>query len=410
VTFDRTEETSTQPVLQLAGPTSVEVSKNDMRQPLGTVDVTESTESEFVVENPEQYTPNYEIIEANPDAGFYYPYLLYRPNVSETFERPLYVEPLNSRSAANREELVSQIVNRYNGSLFAGARQNEYPGIIPGFPRTPDDGPDTIQSLALPSYRSELLFENYKLEDIATEEFPADTLTRIDEQLLAMIEDAKSRLTSESYSVADEIHMSGFSSSANFSSRFAFLYPNKVRTLTIGGHPLVPLPKDSHEDISLPYPLGTADYEEFTGREFDTEAWADINQYIYLGEEDQPLPDTDSVGYYNTIRYQDKAETVFGINRVTERLPFVRSQYTEVTDNAAFETFEGIGHSIDERMEDAIVDFHQQNSPTPNPDTTPEENESETNESTPGFGIGSGVTALGALGYMLRRRLTDASE
>jgi hypothetical protein len=208
-----------------------------------------------------------------------------------------------------------------------------------------------------------LLFENYKLEDIATEAFPADTLTRVDNQLLAMVEDARSRLMSEPYPVADRLHMSGFSASATFSSRFAFLYPTKVRTLTLGGHTLLPLPKDSDEDISLPYPLGTADYEVFTGSAFDMEAWSDINQYIYVGEEDQPLPDTDSRGYYNTIRYQDKAETVFGINRVTERLPFVKSQYIAATDNAEFETFGGIGHSIDKRMENAIVEFHNQNSP-----------------------------------------------
>ncbi|RJX47546.1 PGF-CTERM sorting domain-containing protein [Halonotius pteroides] len=40
---------------------------------------------------------------------------------------------------------------------------------------------------------------------------------------------------------------------------------------------------------------------------------------------------------------------------------------------------------------------------------TPEESQSEGNESAPGFGIGSGITALGATVYMLRRWLTDAS-
>jgi PGF-CTERM protein len=35
--------------------------------------------------------------------------------------------------------------------------------------------------------------------------------------------------------------------------------------------------------------------------------------------------------------------------------------------------------------------------------------ESERSESAPGFGIGSGIAAFGATGYMLRRRLTDDS-
>ena len=39
-----------------------------------------------------------------------------------------------------------------------------------------------------------------------------------------------------------------------------------------------------------------------------------------------------------------------------------------------------------------------------------EDDQSESNESTPGFGIGSGITAIGATGYMLKRRFVDGSE
>lgn len=41
---------------------------------------------------------------------------------------------------------------------------------------------------------------------------------------------------------------------------------------------------------------------------------------------------------------------------------------------------------------------------------TTDGNETETNESVPGFGIGSGLAALGAISYILKRRLTDDSE
>lgn len=39
-----------------------------------------------------------------------------------------------------------------------------------------------------------------------------------------------------------------------------------------------------------------------------------------------------------------------------------------------------------------------------------EEKQSESRDPAPGFGIGSGITALGATGYMLKQRLTDDSE
>ena len=420
VTSNRTEETPSQPVLQLVGPTTVEVSKNDMREVLGEINVTENAGYEFEVMNPEKYMPNYTLIEPDPDAGFYLPYLLYIPDVDQSYERPLYVEPLNSLNTTDREKLDKQLITAHRDETFAGARRNGYPGIVAGLPRPPNDNQDLVQGLNLPSYGPEIVHESDTLADIATEAFSVESLTRVDQQLLAMIDDAKSRLESEPYPVAERIHMSGFSAAGLFCHRFALLYPDRVRTLTTGGYNGLPLPKASHADLSLPYPLGTADYEKLTGREFDKQAWADINRYIYVGQEDQGSQDYQ---HYSpgSARYPERAETLFGINRVTERFPFVRSQYMEVTDNAEFEIFDGIGHSIDNRMEDAIVDFHRQNSPTPNPETiqkdevgsnesAPEESQSESNESAPGFGIVSGITALGATGYMLRRRLTDASE
>ena len=364
VKFIASNNTSSQPELQLAGPTSVEVqSTNTENQELGVIDVEGNAEYTFEITNTEKYKYNFKIIEPDPDAGFYLPYLLYIPDVDQSYERPLYVEPLNSLNTTDREKLDKQLINAHRDETFAGARRNGYPGIVAGLPRPPNDNQDLIQGLNLPSYGPEIVHESDTLADIATEAFSVESLTRVDQQLLAMIDDAKSRLESEPYPVAERIHMSGFSAAGLFCHRFAFLYPDRVRTLTTGGYNGLPLPKASHADLSLPYPLGTADYEELTGREFDKEAWADINRYIYVGQEDQGSRDYQ---HYSpgSARYPDRAETLFGINRVTERFPFIRSQYMEATNNAEFEIFDGIGHSIDNRMEDAIVDFHQENSPS----------------------------------------------
>lgn len=294
-----------------------------------------------------------EIIESDPDAGFHYPYVLYRPETQQNTARPLYVEPHNSRTVASQAELTEQLSDRAEGSLQAAIRLS-LPGIVPGFPRTPEDGGDYVQSLAL-----EMLDSEEKRADIATDAFPADTLHRVDQQLLSMVEDARERLGSEPYPISEVLHMNGFSSSGSFSSRFAFLYPDRVASMSLGGGGARPLPLESRDGVTLPYPLGIADYGDWVDHEFDREAWTAIDQYIYVGQEDQPLPETDQRGYYPiSPRYQEQAEAVYGKNRVTERFPVTRTVYDEAGANATFKIYEGIGHTVNGDIAEDIARFH----------------------------------------------------
>jgi hypothetical protein len=221
-----------------------------------------------------------------------------------------------------------------------------------------------------------------------------------------MIDDAKSRLTEVPYSVADQIHMGGFSASATFSNRFTFLYPEKVQTLSTGGSNVLPLPKASHDGTSLAYPLGTADYEQLTGGEFDLEAWAAVNRYLYVGQNDQPLPSTDERGYYyGSGRYLDTVEEVYGRNRVTERFPLVKEEYKAVSDSAEFEIYEEMGHEINEAARKAIEEFHLEHSPTPDPSSVEAADESQSNSQAPGFGIGAALLGLAGAIAAAKNRL-----
>lgn len=298
-----------------------------------------------------------ELVTADPQAGFEHPYLLYRPETTQRTARPLFVEPHNSAPADSREELLSQLYRRAE-SYLRPAISLSLPGLIPGFPRTPEDGGDYVQSLGL-----ELLDTQGKRQEVATDAFPAETLHRVDQQLLRMLEDARDRLAEEPYAVDEGIHMDGFSASGTFSSRFAFLHPTRVNSFSAGGGGAAPLPFSSRDGYTLPYPLGTADYREWTGRSFDRDAWTAIDQYIYVGAEDQPLPDTDRRGYYPiSNRYQDTAEAVYGENRVTERLPVTRSVYDEAGANAEFVTYDGVGHRITPEMRRDTAAFHRRTS------------------------------------------------
>lgn len=296
-----------------------------------------------------------ELVAADSESGFDYPYLLYRPETRQHTARPLFVQPHNSLPATSRDELVEQLYGRAERYLRS-AIELSLPGLVAGFPRTPEDGGDYVQSLAL-----EMLDTEAKREAVATDAFPAETLDRVDRQLVNMVEDARQRLADEAYPLSEGIHMEGFSASGSFSTRFALLYPEQVGAMSLGGGGARPLPLDSRDDVALPYPLGTADYGEWTDRSFDRESWAEIDQYIWVGQEDQPLPETDRRSYYPiSVEYQERAEAVYGINRVTERFPVTRSVYDEAGTNATFTIYEGVGHRITREIANDIVQFHRQ--------------------------------------------------
>jgi len=204
-----------------------------------------------------------------------------------------------------------------------------------------------------------LLPNDYQLNSIATDDFTAQSLKRIDKQLLAMINDAKDRLASEQYSIAEQVHMSGFSAAATFCNRFALLHPSKVQTTTTGGSVVLPLPKDVYNNTKIRYPLGTADYNSITDRKFDFSSWKDTDRFVFLGKEDRPEPDSSSY-WYGSLRYEESVSDVYGKKRVTERFPFVRSQYKKISpDRSEFKLFSGAGHSITTEMEQDVIEYHQ---------------------------------------------------
>lgn len=379
-----------------------------------------------------------EIIDPDPELGFHLPYALYTPDT--TIDGiPIYVEPLNntdiSSRAALREELRA-------ASIISVAEDLRLPALVPGLPYLRPEGNDEVASLELPSVN-----RPGRLGRIETDDFPAESLRRVDRQVVEMIRDAKDRLADAGYSVASTVHMQGFSASAQFASRFAFLYPQLINTLTLGGNGAYPLPKATHEGAELPYPLGTANYESITGRAFDRERWAQITQYIYVGREDQPSSGNESDYYSISHAYEERAVSVFGKNRVTERFPTTQTAYEAVNADATFRIYDGLGHETSDQTQNAIKNTHQQSldsaaewptptnlllelpDPTPTPTETPTATPSDTPISTPGdtpsadtgeatttgasgpgFGPLTAVTSLGGLGYLLARRFQHKTE
>lgn len=104
---------------------------------------------------------------------------------------------------------------------------------------------------------------------------------RIDEQVVRIINKSKAILKNEvGLTASDKIFLNGYSSSGVFAQRFALLHPDVVKTACVGGASgSIPVPT---KDLS--YPLGIADYEQLTGKEFDFENYSKIKFRYYVGE------------------------------------------------------------------------------------------------------------------------------
>ena len=110
---------------------------------------------------------------------------------------------------------------------------------------------------------------------------------RIDLQYLDCIQDAKDilrQLTGKR--VPDKVFINGYSSSGVFAQRFALIHPEVVDKCCVGGSAgSIPIPEDN-----IGYPVGIADFKELFGKEFNEEAYKNIEFAYYVGEHEASNP------------------------------------------------------------------------------------------------------------------------
>jgi hypothetical protein len=313
------------------------------------------------------------LVEADPERGFNYPYYLALPagvgddssagtastseNSAETASeaeelRPILVEPHNVGEQVEEFErhleLARQRIEEQTGRYLA----NELgaPILIPVFPRPfEDDDVDWTHLTHMLCART-----------MGIDEGP---LERIDLQLLAMVEDAQDRLAQAGFSVPETVMLTGFSSQANFVNRFAALHPDRVHSVSAGGiNGLAILPEEQTEVRGfgvepMNYPVGVANVEELTGEPFDLEAFRELDQFIYMGSED----DRDALLYpdaWTEPKLRGIAVLTYGEDIHEERFPHCKEVYDETDVNAIFRMYEGAGHTPEPALDD-IVAFHE---------------------------------------------------
>jgi len=287
------------------------------------------------------------LVDAAPDEGFNYPYYLYAPVFdADDDPRPILVEPTNTGSTSDDFETHRQAgqrtVERGPGRTIAD--QLPAPFVVPVFPRPSRNPVDSTH------YVHQLDTETLAIED--------GDLQRVDQQLLAMVEDARNRLADRDYPVADGMMLNGFSASGNFVDRFSALHPEEVTSVTAGGLNGMPiLPFEERKGHTLPYHIGVADLASLTGESFDAEAFREVDRFLYMGDLDR----NDTIpgrGSFTTPELRETALAVFGPDPVTDRFPYARAVYDEFGGNSAFRMYENAGHTPQPAIEDAVA-FHR---------------------------------------------------
>ncbi|WP_252699157.1 PKD domain-containing protein [Natronosalvus vescus] len=285
-------------------------------------------------------------IDADPAAGFEYPYFLYAPTVfADDDPRPLLVQPNNTGEVDDELNVHAERAERdINGWVQDLGEQLNAAAIVPVFPRPRSDPVDATHYIhAL---------------DRETMQITSGSLERVDLQLLNMAAHARKYLAEREYPVADDgIMLNGFSASGNFVERFVTLHPDEVVSATAGGlNGMVTLPIEEAKGHSLEFHIGVANLEELTGKPFDLDSYRDVPQFLYLGEHDtnDTIPYTDAW----TGDFDETALAVYGDDMQEDRFPYCKAVHEEVNTAAVFRMYEDTGHSPGSARDD-VAEFHE---------------------------------------------------
>ena len=223
---------------------------------------------------------------------YWWPYLLIRP-LRLAADTPVPMHPGALLVMPNNTGFESEDGALLRASAICELRFGESTGpvtiadslgaplLVPLFPRP--------ERLYLQALTRASLRKNVKLK-----------FNRVDKQLIAMIDDARAKLTAmDGPPVQERVLMVGFSASGVFTNRFAVLHPERVLAAAVGGPggwPLAPVRSD--HGVALPYPVGVADLdsEDLGGKPVDLAALKRVRFLFLLGTADtnDSVPCTDS--------------------------------------------------------------------------------------------------------------------
>lgn len=295
-------------------------------------------------------------IEADPEKGFYWPYYLSIPDNLGT-RTILLVETNNTGKVSDDWDIHDASAQNLARSRSNFAVDLNVPLLVPTFPR-----PRGI-NVSPPLW----LIYTHALDRDSLITTVAD-LERIDLQLIAMINDAKTRLSSMGYIMDKKIFINGYSASGSFANRFTILHPEMIRAAASGspgGWPTVPVSVWTGENLN--YPVGIADIESLAGKPFNQEAFRKVPQYIYVGDKDE----NDAVDYRDGFDEADEEQInrLFGdgVPFIAERWPHAEEIFNSIGSRSRFVIYPGVEHTITAQMWTDLLAFFEARHPARSP-------------------------------------------
>lgn len=282
-------------------------------------------------------------VAAKPQQGFSWPYYLYVPK--KVHSNRILVAPNNSGFATEDVELLRAAAAAEALRYTKLANRLGAPMLVPVFPRpeiVDDAGGGNLYLHALS--RAAL---------VATR----DTWRRVDQQLVAMIDDARRLLAQRGHEMSSDVLMYGFSASGSFVNRFAFLHPKRVLAVASGspgGWPIAPIA--THDGVKLTYPMGVADLQSLTGESLDMPALKKVSSYFFMGDKDanDAVPNRDSFSEADEKLIFSK----FGTTPVS-RWAAAERLYRDSGLDAQFVLYPGAVHQITPQMDADITAFFE---------------------------------------------------
>lgn len=319
-------------------------------------------------------------IPAMPEKGFKWPYYLAIPsnqykNENKNHKRYLLVDTINTGVSADynyADKWVKDTLSYMNQYSVAVGERLWAPMLIPVFPQPNvfynyngeqnmtyehafDRDMATLHNkVKIPDLRQKIALE------YANKGLNVDDFLKLDEQLLAMFNHAVEYLNKYNHNVDKEkMFLCGYSASGTFTDRFTALHPENVKAVASGGtldDMILPLSKYKNENLI--FPIGTYDYKEITGKDFDLTLHNNVARMIYMGKDDDnnTVPYTDCYG--DTERNIIKG--LWGVD-VLPRAQALIKLYGESGGKGIFILDKGIGHSSSGEMMDHVLQFFKDN-------------------------------------------------
>lgn len=284
------------------------------------------------------------LVEKAPEKGFNFPYYLFIPDqLSAAPQKFLIVEPNNTGIGTDDfEKHLEKAERTASKDFYIGnytATRLGFPLLVPVFPRAESTGNMYTHSLD----RDVVLQRNNELE-------------RLDLQLLKMEEDAREKLQKQGIATAPQVLLTGFSASGTFANRFSLIHPDRVKAMAAGGlNGILMLPFSEEKGVKLNYPAGTNDFEELFGKKFNSEAFKETPQFLFMGA----LDDNDALPFDDAYDERERRAitTVLGSRMLPDRWNNSRNFYSREGVNAEVKTFSKLGHEHPESVKAEIVQF-----------------------------------------------------